>query len=276
MVSRKFKEMPSRADQEPINCLFLGSIDLNLWRDNVVKEDPYCYLRVEVNSRMSGITLDSVSRMRGEKKQFETLTSSRDDTVCLPIICPTSSRGWGRVRACVFADNSQNCNVKANRLLTKSSRSSFFRARISLDDIEDPNTGAYMDLQSCESGSAEAATFNCMSDIASVESDEKLLQDLENTLTDIAGSVKQQQDHEVKEVPLRMPEDVENYIEENDDDNEDSEMNTNAQSNEPWKKKTINVLEDLLHTLKQTTEEKEAATDQHLYESLEKLLKDTR
>ena len=267
----RIQENAFRADQEPMNCADLGKIDLSLW----MNEDTFCYLRVRVNSRMGGIRLDSVSRRGKERKQFETVTSSRDETVCMPIVCPADNGGWsGQVRVCVFT-RSQMCWVNPNRLLS-SRRRRYFSARISSNDIENAKTGAYMDLQSCEAGSAVAATFNCNSDVASVESDEKLLQDLESTLTQIAGSAKHQQADSVVEVPVDMPEDVRNFID--DDGEDDRKPDTKAQSKEPWKEKTISVLEGLLDTLKVSKKDSEAqedATDQELFENLAKLLKDT-
>ena len=247
-----------RADQKRSSCSQLPSVNLRAWRDQT--EDDRCYLQLKVTPRTRTIKFITRSGTKGSLRLFRNQFKGGDTNACLPIICPTSNR---RVKVAVFplrAVDQQRCMVQPNPLLTARRSGSSFKAIITGKDLGKPNSGVYTGLESCRAGTSEAVTFNCKGNVAAHQ-DEALLQELESAISMMGDSKTNQQNDNGEEIPIdgtNIPDDVLEFFEEDDSDIINSEQNVDEQeqvsvSTESWKRKSINLLEQLLQTLKGTT-----------------------
>lgn len=275
-----------RADQERSACSQLPSVNLRAWGDQT--PDDRCYLQLKVTPRTRTIRFITRSGTKKSLRLFRSTFRNGDANACLPIVCPTPNRN---VKVAVFprrAMDRQRCMVQPNPLITARRSGSSFKTIVTEKNLKETTSGVYTGLESCRHGRSEAVTFNCGGDVAAIE-DEALLQELESAISKMADS-KNNQQNDNEEIPIdstNIPDDVLEFFED-DSDIINSEQNVSEQeqasmSTEGWKRKSINLLEQLLQTLKGATSQKETVKEQlkhdteqvhdELYKKLADLLK---
>ena len=205
------------ANQGRVSCSQLPQIDLTAWQESIPNK---CYIRIGVQDNTlfgRAHTFEALSRFQGERRFHfsEVRVSTREDSECLSIRCPSQSRV---VDLAVYPFLSL-CSLEHNPNLPSSSGFlGVYGESIDSSHVAESN-GIYLDKASCRAGAVNALEFDCGlvktnkqdkqdKQAKQFKDDEKLVQSLEQML-----HTQQQQDSgpdqaTTDEPPSRIDKDI--------------------------------------------------------------------
>ena len=198
-----------RLDQRRVQCSEIPSMDLSVFVPSII----LCAMRIQVTTKIILGSVEFVSKSRF-LTGTETINGTAEvengrSSTCVPFLCPAPGK---QVELRIFTPKDILCDElgrrRNRRLPSNSAKFPLFvyRANISTNHIG-RITGAYESVSACESGNTDGLFYDCP--LSEVQSDESLIQSLEDALAQKTMYEEPKEDKKEKLIGL-----LEEYVQE--------------------------------------------------------------